>query len=342
MKKFAILCFICLFIFVSCEQKQIEPVKKTEFLLDTICTITIFNKVKNDVLDSAFYEIKRLENLLSTRVNDSEISSVNSNAGLSRVHVSDEVFEIIKSAVEYSELSGGAFDVAIGPLVDLWGIGTKDARVPLQEEIDKVLPLLDYREIELNESEHSIYLKKPGMKLDLGGIAKGYIADKVAVLLRAKGVKRAIINLGGNVYLIGSKSDEESWKIGLQNPFDDRNEYFAVYSSNDETIVSSGAYERYFEAAGIKYHHILDRTTGYPVQSGVVAVTVIGEKSEIADVLSTIIFSFGVEKGFSFIANFPEYEILFVDKDKNVTVSKKLEGNLELSNEQFNIKVYGE
>lgn len=342
MKKFVVLCAICLFLFVSCAEKQIEPISRTEFLLDTICSIKIFDKVKKDVLDSAFDEIKRLENKLSTGIDDSEISMINSNAGISKVDVSDETFEIVKNAVEYSILSGGAFDVAIGPLVKLWGIGTKDAGVPAQEEIDMVLPLLDYTDIELNESEHTVFLKKKGMALDLGGIAKGYIADKTADLLRDKGVKSAIINLGGNVYLIGSKTTGDKWRIGLQDPFDERNEYYAVYAASDETIVSSGVYERYFEFEGTHYHHILDYKTGYPVQSEVVAVSVMGERSEIADVISTIVFSLGIDKGFSFISSFPGYKILFVDKEGNVIVTKKMEGDIELSKEEFNIEIYGE
>jgi len=220
MKKIILLCFAFLFIFASCTEKQTEPISRTEFLLDTICSVKIFDRVNKDVLDSAFDEIKRLEKKLSTGIDDSEISIINSNAGFSKVVVSDETFEIVKSALEFSELSDGAFNAAIGPLVKLWGIGTIDARVPSQEEIDIVLPLLDYRDIDLNEQERSVFLKNKGMALDLGGIAKGYIADKTAKLLREKGVESAIINLGGNVYLIGTKTSGEKWKIGLQDPFD--------------------------------------------------------------------------------------------------------------------------
>jgi FAD:protein FMN transferase len=324
----------------SCGVKNNGPAASTEFLLGTICSVKIYGENGDEMLDIAFDEIRRLEALLSTGIKDSEISEINAAAGVSRVVVSEEVFGLIKRALEYSILTEGVFNLAVGPLTELWGIGTDNARVPSAEEIGDTLPLLDYSKVVLDEENNSVYLGKKGMALDLGAIAKGYIADCVAGLLRQKGVKSAILNLGGNVYVIGRRPDGAKWKIGIQDPFAGRNMFFSIYQAADETIVSSGVYERYFESEGKRYHHIFDCKTGYPVETGIYSVTVIGKNSETADALSTIVFSLGIEKGSEFIRNYPGYELVFVDKDRNVTVSENMSGNLEIADEDFKLFVH--
>jgi FAD:protein FMN transferase len=335
MKRILSVLLLLFFIFTSCGVKDSDPVSDTEFLLDTVCTIKIYGQKDNSLLDIAFDEIKRLEGLLSTKIEGSEIYKINAGAGICAVSVSDETYELIKDALEYSYKTEGVFNAAVGPLVDLWGIGTENARVPSQREIDAVLPLLDYTKVVMDEDGKSVYLAKKGMSLDLGAIAKGYIADKTAKLLKNMGVKSAVINLGGNVCVIGFKPDGDKWKIGIQDPFGEQNEYFAVYQAEDETLVSSGIYERYFIKDGVRYHHIFDCKTGYPVRNDIYAVTVIGKDSETADALSTIVFSLGAEKGFVFIAGYPGYDLVFTDSDKNVTVSKDLAGKLVISDENF-------
>jgi FAD:protein FMN transferase len=337
MKRILPVLLLFFFVFASCGVKESGPLSETEFLLDTVCTIKIYGQTDSSLLDVAFDEIKRLEGLLSTKTEGSEIYRINARAGISAVSVSDETYGLIKDALEFSFRTEGVFNIAVGPLVDLWGIGTENARVPSQQEIDAVLPLLDYTKVIMDDAGKSVYLADKGMSLDLGAIAKGYIADKTAELLRSRGVRSAVLNLGGNVYVIGSKPNGDKWKIGIQDPFGERNDYFAVYQAEDETLVSSGIYERYFIKDGVRYHHIFDCKTGYPVKNDIYSATVIGKDSETADALSTIVFSLGIEKGFAFVTGYPGYDLVFVDAGKDVTVSGELDGKLVISDENFKL-----
>jgi len=343
MRKTFVICFlmICISVsFSSCLKAANDPISKTEFLLGTICSVKIYDRSDKSILEKVFDEIKRIESMISTSIKSSEISEINRNSGIKAVEVSLEVLGLIKRGLEFSVISGGIFNIAIGPLVDLWGIGTPDARVPLPEEIEETIPLLDYRDVEIDEAKRLVFLKKTGMSLDLGGIAKGYIADRIEQVLWDNGVSSAIVNLGGNVYAHGSKNGNEEWKIGIQDPFSQRNQYFAIYRTKNESIVSSGVYERFFEQDGVVYHHIFDSTTGYPVVTKLQSVTITGQNSETADALSTIVFSLGIEKGSEFLEGFPDYEAIFVDEDKKIYLTQKMMDLTEITNESYQVEIY--
>lgn len=330
MKK-TIIYAVLLLLLTSCASASSKSVSGTKYLLGTVCTIRLFGTDDKKLLDSAFSEIERIESLISVNISSSEVYEINKNAGITGVLVSDETYSLIRRAYDYTVMSDGVFNLAIGPVVELWGIGTPDVRLPSDDEINQALVLCDYELIEFDDDKNMVFLVTRGMALDLGAIAKGYIADKTAELLKEKGVKNAIINLGGNVLVIGSRTDGTKWRIGIQDPFTERNDYFAVYEAADETIVSSGVYERFFVRNGIRYHHIFDTSTGYPVMTDLQSVSIIGPGSETADVLSTIIFALGSDKGIQFIANFPDYKALFVDDKKAVTVTEGFDSGLEIT-----------
>lgn len=223
---------------------------------------------------------------MSVTIKDSEISQINENAGIRPVKVSADTFYVIQQAVHFSDVEKGYFDITVGPIVKLWNIGTDKARIPSPEEIKAKLPLVNYKDIILDEKNRTIMLKNKGMSIDLGGIAKGYAADKVAQVLKKEGVKHAIINLGGDVIAIGTKPAGGNWRIGIQTPFKPRGEYLGIIEVSNKAVVTSGVYERYFEKDGKLYHHILNPFTGYPADSHLYSVTIIAETSIAGDALS--------------------------------------------------------
>ncbi|HHX22603.1 MAG TPA: FAD:protein FMN transferase, partial [Thermoanaerobacterales bacterium] len=204
------------------------------------------------------------------------------------------------------------------------------------EEINLALKLVDYRKVELNENENSVFLKTPGMAIDLGGIAKGFAADEVVRILKENGVESAIADLGGNLYVIGSKPNGMPWNIGIQNPFNIRGSIFATVKVSDKTLVSSGPYERYFEENGETYHHILDTRTGFPVDNGLMGITIISDSSIDADALSTSVFALGLVEGMKFIEEKKGVDAVFVTSDYMVYTTSGIEKyNFEITDEQF-------
>ena len=291
--------FLILLTLTSCTEK---PVTENEFQMGTITTITAFDRKGRENIEGCFDVIDEVDALLDFHSKDSELGYLNAHAHESPVKVSHELFDLVSNAYDMTVLTDGAFNLAIGPLVELWDIGGENARVPSQDEIDEVLPLLDWNNVILDEDEETVYLAVPGMKIDLGGIGKGYAADRVVSFLKSRGVDKAIVNLGGNVYALGEKSKGKPWKVGIRKPEDDSNEFFTVVEVSNESVVTSGGYERYFVAEdGKVYHHILDSNTGYPADSDILSVTIVDESSTIADVLSTATFALGSVEGRSLL-----------------------------------------
>ncbi|KPU27180.1 thiamine biosynthesis protein ApbE [Caloranaerobacter sp. TR13] len=324
---------------VGCSTKiRNKPLTRTEFLLGTIVTVNIYQDANPIVLDKVFERIKDIDNKMSKNIKDSDIYKVNINSGNDYIKVSEDVFDVIKRGIFYSKLSNGKFDITIGPLVELWGIGTDRAKVPSEEEINNTIKLIDYKKILLDEKEKKVKLMEKGMKIDLGGIAKGYAADEVADILINENVKHAIINLGGNIFALGSKPDGSPWNIGVQNPFTKRGDYIGIVKVIDKTVVTSGVYERYFEQNGKRYHHILDPYTGYPVENSLVSVSIITNKSIDADALSTVAFSLGLSEGKRLIENLDGVEAIFITKDKRVFITDGLNNTFKLTNPDFHMQ----
>ena len=335
MKKLLLLLSIP-FILTSCSEEKFEARSDNRFLMGTVCVITLYNGEDQEVFDGAFSIIEKEDLLMSNHKGDSEISFVNSKAGLESVLVSEDTYKVVETSLHYSKLSKGAFDPTIAPLVELWDIGEDfTGIVPKQSLIDERQKLTDYNKIIL-ESPNSIYIPEEGMKIDLGGIAKGYIADIVKDYLLDQGVKRGIINLGGNIIVLGSKPDDQPWKIGIQDPFDSRGNHIGIAEVRDKTIVTSGIYERFFYYEGKRYHHILDPQTGYPVENDLASVTIISDKSIDADALSTSLFILGIEKGIQLIDGIENSEAVFVTKDKKVLYSSGADKLFNLFHGDYN------
>ena len=230
----------------SKNSKNVEPISRTQVWLDTPCTITIYDKDSEKILDQAFNVLKDIRNKMNAHEDSSEVSAINKNAGLNSVKVSDNTFYVVKESKKYSELTQGKFDITIGSLINLWGINTENARLPSEDEIKAKLPLINYRDIILDENEKSIKLRNKDMSIDLGGIAKGFAADEVAKVLKKNGVKHAVIDLGGNILTVGTKIQGTDCNIGIQDPTMPRGDYFGIVKVSDKAVVTSGIYERFF------------------------------------------------------------------------------------------------
>lgn len=319
---------------------QKKPVEKTKFTLGTIVSIKAYGDGASEAIDKALDRISHIEKKMTTKVGLSEVSKINNCAGNDKYYkASSDTFYVIQKGKYYSELSKGRFNIAIGPLVNLWGIGTDNPQVPSRTEIDRVLDLINYKDIDLNKGQKGVRLTKPGMALDLGGIAKGYAADEVVRILKKHHIKSAIIDLGGNLYALGSNPNGSLWKLGLQDPFDIRGSYFATMEVKDKTLVTSGPYERYFEKDKKRYHHILDTSTGFPVENNLVSVTIVSNSSIDADALSTAVFSLGLKDGMALIEQVENTEAVLVTDDYHVyTTSGIGQYKFEITKNQFKLK----
>ncbi|WP_300278401.1 FAD:protein FMN transferase [Peptacetobacter sp.] len=324
---------------------------KTNYYLGTVNTVTIYGKNQKDaekILSGCDKVVQNIDNLMSTEIPGSDVSKINKNAGIKPTIVSEETYEVIKDAIYYSKLSGGNFDVTIGPISNLWSIGKKDARVPEKSEIDNLLSLVDYKNIEMKkeiiksdtnndgikestDTKYTVFLKNKNMKIDLGAIAKGYAADTVSSYLRLSDVDRAIINLGGNIKTIGN------FTIGIKNPFENANDSFASIKVNNKSIVTSGVYERFVEKDGKKYHHILSPSNGYPFDNNLLSVTIVSNKSINCDALSTSAFALGLEEGKKLIESIDDVDAIFVTKDKKIYLTKGFDNNFKLLNNDFTL-----
>lgn len=311
-----------------------EPYKQTVFLMGTVVTVKVYDEGKEPALEKSIARIQELANQISPEEQDSEIDIVNDSAGIEPVKVSDDVFQLIKEGKQYSEDADGSFDITIGPLTRLWHIGFDDARKPEQSEIDEVLPKINYENVVLNEEEKTVFLKERGMKLDLGAIAKGFIADETVKVLREEKVTTAIVDLGGNIYVMGNNPSGNPWRTGIQDPFSARGKTIGVFPASDLSVVTSGVYERYIEVNGVRYHHLLNPSDGYPFEGDIAGVSIISEYSIDGDALSTTIFSKGLEGGLKHLENMKGVEAIFVTFDKKVYVTKGLK-NFEITNDEF-------
>ena len=326
-----------IFSLVGCSNKNDDnkPLAKTGYFMGTVINIKLYDHKDEKIIDKAFEEVKKIEELVSINMSNTELDEVNDNAGIKPIKVSDDTYNIIKRGLEYSTLTDGSFDITIGPIVKLWSIGLPEARVPSDSEITEKLQYINYKDVELNDSEKTVFLKKAGMIIDLGAIAKGYTADVIATNLKNDGVNRAIIDLGGNIYALGNKSENTPWKIGIQNPDQSRGEIIGYIQVENKSIVTSGIYERFIEENGVKYHHILSSKTGYPYDNDIAGVSIISDKSMDGDALSTSVFSMDLEKGLEFVNSLENVEAIFVTKNQEIYLTKGAHELFNLTNEDF-------
>jgi thiamine biosynthesis lipoprotein len=306
----------------SCKKPPVEPQSQSFLMLGTVCKITIYDEPTEEAFKEAFDRIRSIEAKMTLHSQTSEIAKVNQMAGLEPVAVSEDTFTVIAKALEIAELSDGAFDPTIAPLVMAWDIAGDNPRRPPDEEIASLLPLVDYRSVVLDPQNLTVYLSKEGMALDLGGIAKGYAADEAAKILRSHGVTQAIVNLGGNVLTLGRKSDDTLWRIGVQDPEESRGAYAIIVELDDTSLVTSGPYERFLVLEGETYHHILNTRTGFPVDSDFTSASIITKSSLLADALSTSVYALGYEKGMEMINTLEGVEAIFFTEEKQILLSE--------------------
>lgn len=305
--------------------KTNEPLTKSGFYFNTVISVTIYENASEKDLDECFQLAEQYENYFSNTIPDSDVSRINDAAG-TPVVVHDETVELLETGIAYGKLSNGRFDITIGKLSDLWDISTKalfdetDASmIPSDADIAAALATVDYRNIKINGNE--VTLLDADARIDLGGIAKGYIADRMKEFLNERNITNGFINLGGNVLALGGKPDGGAYTIGIQKPFAEDNSAIASVEVTDQTVVSSGIYERNFTVDGTLYHHLLDVTTGYPYNNGLAGVTIITKKSVDGDALSTTCFSLGLEDGMALIEELEDTEAIFITTDNEIYTS---------------------
>ena len=292
--------------------------------MSTVMTHKAFGKHAEESLKAVRNEAVRLEELLSRFIPGSEISNINRSAGIKCERLSSDTYEVLSRAIEFSRYCQGLFDVTIGPLVTLWNNGKDTCKPPEDSKIRQVLPLVDYTGLLLDPGKKTAGLQRIGQSIDLGGIGKGFAGDKFLEVFKKYGVSSAFTNIGGNVVALGTKPDGSPWRVGIRHPRQE-NSLIGFVSVADKAVVTSGDYQRYFIGSnGKRYHHIIDPSTGYPAESGLISVTIVADSSMDADALSTILFAAGMEKGLSLLERLNGTEAIIIDTDLQVHITAGL------------------
>lgn len=300
--------------------------KKKQSLLGSPFEITVVAKDSvegNNFTTLAIDEVKRIENLISDWIPTTQISKVNQNAGIQPVKVDQEVYDLVERAIKISKLTSGAFDISYASMDMIWKFDGSMKEMPSEDAIKKSVEKVGYQNIILNPKDTTIFLKYKGMKLGLGGIGQGYIADKIKVLLQVKGCKSGLVNVSGDINTWGKQPDGQSWTVGIVNPMN-KNKVFATFPLDDSAVETSGSYEKYVTFNGKRYSHIIDPRTGYPA-SGIVSVSVFAKQTEIADALATGIFVLGVEVGLDLIDQLKGIGCIIVDDKGVIHTSKNID-----------------
>lgn len=320
--------------------KTTEPISKTGFYFDTVITITLYDASYEKELDHCFSMAKKYENLFSAQKEGTDIWKINHSQGQA-VEVSDETIDILNAGIAYSKSSNGKFDITVGKLSSLWDFSESSSKeIPSVEAIQEALATINYQNIVIDGN--MVSLTDPNAAIDLGGIAKGYIADQMKAYLNDQGVQSGLINLGGNVLCVGPKDgDEKSYKIAIQKPFSEDGTALATVKVADDSVVTSGTYQRYFEIDGKRYHHILDLSTGYPCDNDLDSVTIISHDSLTCDALSTTVFLMGLDDGLAYVESLSDVEAIFVTSDGSIQYTSGIGKTIpfELLDKDYNIVV---
>lgn len=330
MKKLTLL-FTALLLLGGCAGPASTGSSEEFFAMDTYMALTV-NDGDSQAASAARQEIVRLEALFSRTRSDSDIARLNAAAGAEEpVALDPETIAILSQAVTYSP----NFDITIAPVMDAWGFTSDQRQVPSQGELEQQLSLVDCRLLEIDSSAQTARLPYSGMAVDLGGIAKGWAADRAADLLREHGVTSALLDLGGNITVLGNKPDGSRWRVAVRDP-EDTSRQVCILSLSDRTLSTSGGYERYFEAGGVTYHHIIDPATGYPAQSGLISATVISPSGSVADANSTNFFILGAQDALEQWRSTPPEEgldLVLITEDRHVYLTEGLEEGLHFEGE---------
>lgn len=318
MKKY-ILILLSVILLCGCSSKKSqssEPVEDSAYLLNTVVSISIYDNTSDEdrkkLIQNSFTICSNYEKNFSKTISESDTSRINMSAG-EPVEVSDNTVELLDSALKYSRLSEGAFDITIAPASNLWDFQSGKGMPPQKNELEEAVTHINYQNISINNNQVKLLDQKA--EVDFGGIAKGFIADKIAAYLKEEGVQSAIINLGGNIMTVGGRPNGSDFNIGIQKPFETHSEILGSVSVKNKSVVTSGIYERFFRYDNKLYHHILNPETGLPIENNLLSVTIISDSSVDGDALSTACFVLGVEKGKALIESLEAVDAIFVTKD---------------------------
>lgn len=300
-----------------------QPVSQEIFAMDTYMTVTAYGDNAQKGVTDAVAEIQRLDNLLSIGKEDSEISKLNKSGCAA---MSDDTAVMVTKALDLYKSTGGAFDITVLPLMELWGFTTQEYYVPTEDEIQSTLQRVGADKLTWDESTKTLTLGDK-QEIDLGGIAKGFTSSRIMEIFKKDGVTCGMVSLGGNVHLLGTKQDGSAWRVGIQDP-NNTDDMLGVLEANDCAVITSGAYERNFEKDGVTYHHIIDPATGKPSNSGLTSVTIVSKDGTLADGLSTSLFVMGKDKAIAYWKQHAdEFDTILVDKDRNVYITEGIAGN---------------
>ena len=308
-------------------------VEKEDFIFNTrvyqkICydNNDIKTKEIEEIAEKATKLMRQFEEKLSFFYESSEVSSINENASNGFIKISNDTFEILKKSIYYSKLTNGIFDITIAPLVKAWAINSDNPTILSKEKIDELIDLVDYEDVILNKNNSTVMLLRKNQKIDLGGIANGYIADKIIDFYKENNIDSAIINIGGNIKVLGQKDENSFWSIGIYEPKKHSEKIICSIEAKDKSIVTSGGYERAFSYNGELYCHILNPKTGYPIKSDLKSITIVSDKSIDGDSLSTPLFIMGKNKAYEFMKKHNISGVMITDKDEIIVTKNLLEG----------------
>ena len=325
---------------LSACKPAIRKESRTVFLLGTVCSVQLFTDKpqaeSERILHACTERLKALELYLSANADDSDLTAINRAAGKKSVRIPADLYPVFERAVFFAEKTSGAFNPVIGSVVKLWNIGFDNARVPPARAINEALAFTDYTALTLQEGE--CFLQKAGMQLDLGGIAKGFAADECARIIKAHHIDNALIDIGGTVTALGVRPDGKPLIIGIRDPRLRQGEPIMAVIGHNKSIATSGSYERYFEQDGIRYHHILDPATGYPVQSNLVSVSILSPTAADADALSTACFVLGYQKSLELLRSFPDTAAIFIFDDNTVRTTPGFESEVHIIAPEFQLQ----
>ncbi|GHU98888.1 FAD:protein FMN transferase [Clostridia bacterium] len=307
-----------------------EWLERQDFLMNTTVEQKIGGEDAAAAAQNAVNEISHLESLMSFFIDSGEVAQINRSAGRKAVCVGKDVMTVLGAAIQFAEISGGAFDITLAPVIDLWRRCGKQSVLPSSKEINTALSFCGYHNLQLDNENNTAFLRGDGCLIDLGAIGKGYAADCCIEIYKAMGIQSAFINLGGNVKTLGNNPDGRPWAIGIQHPDQRRGTFFGALDIQDQSVVTSGAYERYFETGGKKHHHIVDHKTGRPCDSDIKSVTVICQSSMQADCLSTAAFVLGLTDGMDLIGKTDNTEAVFYTENNEIYITRNLPGQFHL------------
>ena len=333
-KRFLAITIISILMLCGCSKKTYKTYTMDTYAMGTYISIAIYSNEK--VSEKVFNKIQRTIDDIDKRMSinnkevESEVDKINKKAGEEFQSVSKDTFNLIKKGKNFSKDTNNSVNIAIGPIVKLWNIGFDNADIPNEKNIKRCLGCISVDDILLDEKNHSVKLNKKFMMIDLGSIAKGYVADVIKDIIVEKGYEHALLNIGGNILCIGERYDFQPYKIGIRDGNKSSEDYLGTINIKDKSVVTSGIYERNFIKNGKLYHHILDSKTGYPIDNSLLEVSIISDNSTTGDALSTAVFSMGLEKGLKYVNSKDGIEAIFVTRKNEVYTSDNIKDDFKL------------